>query len=219
MSEWYTDQDAEDLQFSTDDVDESAVGSAIVVDQVGKYHLEIADAKNRFETMSDNGNPRRPDILCTCRVLNTVKGQSPEGSVYYHQIQLGGKGGGAPEKWQKESTVNFLHGIGLLKKVDGKFIDPETGTTAINVKTLAKRLQGIQFIGHIKRNKSNDERYDDKFELLFGRGAFQVNDPAVANVPKNADALALIGGQHQRPQQATAPAPSNNGTAADYDDI
>lgn len=197
--------------FDTQGVDPSKVGSLVMVDQPGKYHFQITAATEKWEThvVKDSGNGTvdvRPHILLTCTVCETVPGQSPAGSAYFHRLLLGGKGGAAIEDWAKNATMNFLVGIGIIKehKANGTtyFIDPETNQTAINIPTLANRLRGLQFIGNIKLNKSDDERYDDRYELPFGQGVFQVNDPRVANVPKN---VSIIPGATQAPP-AAAPA-------------
>lgn len=197
------------------------------VDKEGWYHFEFQDVKAYPETCKD-GNPalpQTPHLLFICRVLHTAKGQSPEGSVYFHRFYTGSKGGGRPADGTIRNNVNFLCGIGILKKekrqINGEektvAIDTETGTTRVNVESLPQRIKGRQFIGHIKCTKSDDPQYPDKYELQFGRGAYQVDDPAVADIPKNVEMLAAIGmagnsgqgagrrdeqGQVQQPQQA-----------------
>ena len=82
----------------------------------------------------------------------------------------------------------------MLSAQGSEVIDAETGTTKINSKTLCDRIANVrQFVGNIKCDKSDDPQYADKYELLRGRGAFQVDDPAVADVPKNLAALKEIG--------------------------
>jgi hypothetical protein len=197
-NEWgndFADEEQGFDSFDTEGVDESRVGNRRTVDKAGKYHFEIADTRERPEAVTEDGKERWPGISLSCVVLETVPGQCPAGTYYYQQLRLAGKGGGPIEDWAKEATINFLVGVGLLKRVekDGvtRFVDPETKSTRINVKTLASRLKGMQFIGDIKLQQS--EQYGDSCELPFGRGAYQVDDPSVADVPKNADALALIG--------------------------
>lgn len=186
-------------------VDASKVGSRVHIEKVGKYHVELVDAKNDFETRTNKGDEKSPCVLVTCEVQASEKDLSPPGSMYWHRIDVGGKGGGPLEDWQLSSSVNFLYGVGLLKKVvvqqdDGmgtiedvvKFIDPATGTTKIEVHTLAERLKGLQAVFDMKLNKSKDPKYDDKIELVFGRGAFRVDDPMVSGLPwLHKDALAV----------------------------
>lgn len=181
-------------ELDTEGVDSSKVSSHIVVDSTGKYHFRIADVKPRLEPVNQNGSPRRLDILVTCEVLESVAGQSPAGSLYFHTIPLTVKGGGPPDDWAKERLSAFLCGVGVLSAQGSEVIDPETGTTKINSKTLCDRIANVkQFVGNIKCDKSDDPQYADKYELLRGRGAFQVDDPAVADVPKNLAALKEIG--------------------------
>jgi len=203
---------ATNLDFDMSDVDPGKVGSRVTVDKAGKYHFEIETARENFQVMNDNGKPRSPDITVTCVVLEPVPGQSSAGSYYYHHIHLGGSGGGPPEPWQKEATVSFLSGIGLLKKQGDIYIDPETGAGKLNVKTLATRLQGMQFIGHIKCEKDKSGQYDDRYCLSFGRGAFVVDDPVVAEVPKCKAALELIGKASAMPPAAGAAGATGAGT-------
>lgn len=213
MSSSATDFDVEDFpEMDVGDVDSSKIGSHINVDKPGKYHFQISGVRPRPERVSERGDPRRPDILITCDVLESVPGQSGKGAIYFHSLAVGGKGGAAPEDWVKESFSNFLCGIGVLVIRDGVVIDPETGGPQVNMKTICQRIQATQqFIGDIKLNKSDDPKYSDKYELTFGRGAFQVDDPAVASVPKNAAALKLIGKENAAP---AATANGGNGKAS-----
>lgn len=181
--------------FDMDGVDAERIGSGSPdVDKPGWYHF-IIDAKARPESFfaDDMSKHRKPDILCNCTVLVSAPGQSPEGSLYRHNVVLGGKGPGVPiEKYDLEQTLNFLVGVGVLTKVNGRIIDPETGTAKLNTRTLERRLDRRQFIGKIEFVKSRDPQYKDKHELNWGRGAFQLTDPIVKNVPKHADYAALV---------------------------
>lgn len=189
------------------DVDSSKIGSHVNVDKAGKYHFAITDVRYQGDPVTKNGNQRRPDFLVTCEVLETVPGQSGKGAIYFHSLPVAGRGGAAPEGWVKESFSNFLCGIGVLVIKDGVVTDPTTGTTRIEMRTLAERIMAVQqFIGEIKVNKSDDPQYADRYELSFGRGAFLVDDPAVAGVPKNEAALKVIG-----KASAAAPAAGSNG--------
>lgn len=192
MSDDFDDDDFPEMDLG--DVDGTKIGSTIHVDRPGKYHFEITEVRPRLQRNTDNGHPRRPDILVVCSVLESVPGQSGKGAIYYHSLVIDGKGGGGMEEWAREAFSNFLCGLGVLVLKDGKVIDPTTGTTAVHLKTLSQRIRDVgQFIGEIKVNKSDDPKYSDKYELIFGRGVFQVDDPAVSGVPKNAAALKLIG--------------------------
>jgi len=185
-------------------VDSDKVSSHVVVDKAGKYHFGIADVRPRLERNTPGGQQRRQDILVTCEVQESVPGQSPRGSLYFHSIPLSSKGGAAIDDWGRERLSAFLVGIGVLHKGEGNsVIDPETGTTAVNARTIPDRIRSVaQFIGNIKLVKSDDDRYPDKYELDRGRGAFVVDDPAVAGVPKNLNALKAIG----KESAASAPA-------------
>lgn len=197
-------QDFEDdfPEMDVADVDPSKVGSHIAVDKPGRYHFGISEVRARLERTTDRGNQRRPDILVVCEVLEGVPGQSGKGALYFHSMPIAGKGGTAAEGWVMESLSNFLCGIGVLVKKDGQIIDPATNSTRIDMRSLCDRIAAAkQFVGDIKCNKSDDPQYPDKYELTFGRGAFQVDADEVAGVPKNVAALKLIG-----KESAAAPA-------------
>lgn len=190
--------------FDAGDVDADDVGSGRVeVTNAGFYHFEL-DAKSKPECYRDNdmNKPCCPHILVTCTVLESNEHAS-SGAVHFHQVILGGKGGGPIETNAKRSTLNFLVGCGILKKAGDLIIDPETNSPKINSATLEKRLKGIQIIGKLEMDKPQPgSQYGPRPRFNFGRGAFQVDDPAVAHVKKNLDALKAIG---------KAPAP--NGSA------
>lgn len=188
------------------------------VDKPGFYHFAIQEVTAHPETCK-NGNPNQPvspHLLLICRVLHSVPGQSPEGSVYFHRMYMQGKGGGPAAKGCIQNNTNFLVGVGIMRTVkrtnaEGKEIsvgvDAETGST--KVENLTSRLKGLQFVGNIKHVPSDDPQYGDKFELKFGSGAYTVDNPAVADVPKNVEALKEIGitlgnGGDKKPAQAPA---------------
>lgn len=208
--------------WDTSDVDPSDCESKPTISKVGKYHLEVVSVKPRPEKENEDGTPRRPDILLTCVVLHSVKGQSPEGSLYYENVIAGGKGGGQPEEWAKKATCAFLHGVGLLRKEGqgdaAKFIDPETGTTRIDFGKMCAKLEALQFVADIKKEKGTDG-YDDKFKLSFGRGAYTIGHPAVSDVPLNKEAaqtfLGRTGGGSKPP---TDKPPASPPASPDGDD-
>jgi len=181
------------FSFDTDGTDASKVGSPLYVDCIGKYHFEIADAVLKPEVVDHDAKQVVPHINVQCVVLQDVPHQSATGAFYYHKVHLAGKGGMQIEEWAKNATIAFLLGVGLLREIDGKIIDPATNSTRIDIKTVPDRLKYMQFIGDIKKPKNSDpQKFADKFELPFGRGAFRINDPAVRNVPKNVEALKLL---------------------------
>lgn len=190
-------------------VDANELTSRLMVDHPGKYHLEISGAKNKFDTTDGNGGLATPHILVPCVVLISVQGQSPAGAFHYHRVDVAGKGGGPMEDWQVKATLAFLQGVGLLKNKDGKVIDPETGTTQIKLSTVAARLENKQFIGDLRLEKSSDpSKYKDSIRFSFGRGAFPIDAAEVRSVPKNLEALKLLGMEHCMPPVAAAAAPA-----------
>lgn len=192
-----------EIDFDSDGVDSERIGSGDARQQVtrpGWYHMKIeAKARplpygNGIKADEDMDRPRRPDILLTFTVLKTVDKQDAEGHVMYHNLILGGKGGGAPSDIDKSNTLNVLVGLGICQKIDGKVIDPETKTTRINTRTLEARLNAVKHcVCHVQVQKGKEksdkpgEYWDDQIGLIWGRGAFLPNDPKVATVPRSSD--------------------------------
>lgn len=182
-----------DYEMDAGEVDASTVSSHVTVDLPGKYHMSIANVKVRPEPADEKGNPRFPDFLVTLEVLESVPGQSSKGALFFHNLRFAGKGGVAPEKWLTSSFSSFLCGAGVLKVQGDQVIDPETGSTKINLKTIGERLLKVgQVVAHLKIKKGEGD-YPDSIELPWGKGIYQVDDDVVANVPKNLAALKAIG--------------------------
>lgn len=247
LNEGY-DDDFDSSWDDTSDVDASRIGSGDVrCDIPGFYHFEIISADIDLSTSDPNDMTRQrsQSIDLAFRVLQQVPGQSPVGSVYRHHCLLSGRGGGAVEDWAKAATLNVLVGLGFMEVRDGKVVDRETGQTRPRFKVYVGKMKGMQCIGELRLNKSQNERYDDRVELVFGRGLHTVDDAKVAFVPKNHQALDAIGMGHvdcgdvetyhatmQRRQEAAgkraargkapaaSPAASNSaGSAADVDEL
>jgi hypothetical protein len=227
-----------DTGFDLDGVDDTKIGSDILVDQSGKYHMEVESVAVRAKTVSDKGDAIAPFLNLKCRVMHSTKGQSQEGCVYWHRLIIGGKGGNAPEEWMRNATVNFLYGIGLLKKQGEKFIDPETGSQRINISSLPERLTGWNFIADLKPQRNRENELTGQMELPFGKGAFAIDSDKVASVMKNENAAKLFlgnrGKQEKKAAKATAetatttattkaksakPAPAPQPSADDMDDL
>ena len=179
--------------------DGAKIGSGkLKVDKKGPYHFAIhAEAKPKPYEDSDMSKQRKPSILVKHTVLRAANGV-PEGAIHYHDLVLGGKGGGPVADFDRDKTLNYLVGIGVLKNDGGKIIDPETGTTKIKTSTLVERINKVgQIIGVIHyspANKGQDGReYPEKYEFNFGRGAYQVTAKEVQHVPCNEDALKAAG--------------------------
>jgi hypothetical protein len=186
-------------------VDAQNIGSGrLKVDKAGFYHFSIhAEARPMPYEKGDMSKQRKPDILITCEVLHSTPGQSPAGSAHFHNLIMGGKGGGPTEKWDRDKSLNFLVGIGVLKVVGGDVIDPETNSTKVNSKTLTARINAVkQFCGKLEMGKAGDKKdasgnvvgqYEARIEFPWGRGAFPVTSPDVAHVPKNLEAIKAAG--------------------------
>ncbi len=223
--QWANQVPEDEFSFDSGDVDAGDVGSRIYVDKKGMYHFEIGDAKLDDRTQDDNGKFMTPHILVPSTVIHTVPGQSAAGAMYYERLAYKGEGGGPAEDWQRKATLAFLLGVGLLKAVDGKIVDPKTGTTSIDIKSMPDRLKNLQWIGDIKhnaevRNPDQSVKYREAFKLNFGRGAWRVDAPEVKQVQKNVEALKLIPGIDlakclpDAAPQGNQPAAKGNGKAA-----
>lgn len=227
--------------FDAEGLDASKVGSGnSLVDKQGKYHfLVTATAKPSPYGTDRNGQvdmskSRKPSISLACRVVASSPGLSPVGSIHYHELVVGGSGPGASiDNRDRENTLNFLVGVGICKKQGDKIIDPETGTTRLKVATLTQRLNGLQFVGHVKHRPAQpmldrdtkeplfDDRgqpkfWDEKYEFSWGRGCWTVDADEVSDVPKSLEHLKLIGKEHLiAPKSGGAkPATHANGSAA-----
>lgn len=227
------------FEMSSEGVDASKVGSGHRnVDKPGKYHFAetIATAKpspyGETKGVIDMSKSRKPSILLACKVVATLPDQSPVGSIHYHELVVSGSGKGVEiSASDKEQTLSFLVGVGVLKKRGDVVIDPETGTQRINVGTLVKRLQGLQFIGIVKLRKGElkkdretgeqlynsdgtESYWEDKIGFSWGRGCYQVDADEVADVPKSLEHLRQIGMEHCMPALKAADPKSHKPAAA-----
>lgn len=173
---------------------ESLRGSSNVVDKEGHYHFEIVDVKPELDVLNAQGHPKSPAICFHCNVLHSVAGQSPAGHMLFHRIYLASKGGGPPAEGAAKSGLRFGLGLGLLKYTerDGREIVVEAGTGQSRIRaSLWQQAKGKQFIAQVKLEKGEGD-YKDKYTIPFGE-VYYPADPKVVDVPKNAEALAMIG--------------------------
>lgn len=182
------------------DVDTSGIGADDLsggeglIDKEGWYHLEIVEVKRELDTLSDKGKPRSPHVRFDMVVLQSVDKQSPAGCRHFHKGYVAGPGGEPISDGSRKNLMRFGVGLGLLKVVekDGQeiIVNAETGLTKIPL-SMWDKAKNMQIIAPIKLKKG-DANYGDSYEIPFGR-VKQVDDPTVADVPKNAEALAMIG--------------------------
>jgi hypothetical protein len=195
MSDEWGQSAVEDFAMDASEISPSDLGGGDVIDKEGWYHLEVVDVKNEFDLLSDKGKEKSPCVVLTCNVLETVKGQSPAGSKYFHRIYVASKGGGAPAEGAVKSALRFGVGLGLFFVIekDGRefIVDGSTGSFKIMASTW-QRSAGVQFVAKIKLEKSDDPKFPDKYTVPFGR-AYDPRDPAVADTPKNKEALKMAG--------------------------
>lgn len=198
-------ENAEDgFYLDSEGVDSAGLDSAVVVDRPGKYHFEIVAVRSQLDRYRDNDmtKPQYPHLLVICEVLESVPGQSPAGTIYFHELAFAGKGGGPfteqEVRTKKEPVFAFLKGIGLYADEGGKLINTITKSTRVAPGELVKQLQGRQFIGHIKDESWKNDKGETipTFRLKYGKGAFAVGDERVADVPKCKAKLDEIGMGH-----------------------
>lgn len=185
-------------EFDVGGVDGTNIGSGnIKITKPGFVHLGIkAEARPKTYHDNDISKQRKPSITCTCTALLAANG-NPAGAIHFHDMVLGGMGGGPMTDNDRDKTLNFLVGLGILQNTAGKVIDPETGTTKIRTSTLVDRINKLgQFVGNLHlspANSNNGKDYPERIEFNFGRGAFPVTAKEVAHVPKNEAALKAAG--------------------------
>lgn len=190
--------------FDTDGIDPAEAERGAFVDKEGQYHFEITDVK--FDTSKVKGTPFVEFCLT---VLQSVKGQSPEGSRFNHQSYL--------SEGARLMTSAFGHRIGALKllptgEIDEKgqpkhvYVDPKTNSRRITKETWLA-VKGSQFVGTLrlgKERQGDDGReYKARLELQTNK-CWQTDAEEVADVPKNLQAMKLIGKKPYTPPAAAS---------------
>lgn len=203
----------DDYVFDGSGRSEADLGSSFV-NKEGWYHFEVADVVRELERVSERGQAKSPAMRFDLVSLHDVAGQSPSGSRHFHRIYVGSKDGGPPAEGSLKSALRFGVGLGILREVeiDGQpaIVDAQTGSPQIRVSTW-ERAKGMQLVARIeKRQEQEGSKYGPSYEIPFAR-VYQPDDPQVADVPKNLEALALIGkapaaknGAAQQPAKAPA---------------
>lgn len=203
--------------FDTDGLDPAEVERGGFIDKEGQYHFEISDVK--FDTSKVKGTPYVEFCLT---VLHSVKGQSPEGSRFNHQSYL--------SEGARGMTSGFGHRIGALKllptgEVDEKgqakhiYVDPKTNSKRVTKETWMA-VKGSQFVGTLKMGKDREvdgKTYDARLELQISK-CWPVDADEVADVPKNVQAMKLIG-KAPKPKAATPPTAKPAPTVSPADDL
>lgn len=178
------------------------------LDKEGQYHFEITDVL--FDTSKNKGTPY---VELRLTVLHTIPGQSPEGSKFSHSSYL--------SEGARGMTTLLGHRIGALRMVPTgelnakgepthRYVDAKTNATAITKATWLA-VKGGQFVGVVRLQKERTDKvtgqvYEAKLELN-GSKCWPVDHQEVADVPKNLQAMKLIGKTSAKPL-AAAPAPA-----------
>lgn len=160
------------------------------VDQEGWYHFECIEVKPELETVNQRGQEKSPSYCFYLEVLESVDGQSPAGAKVYHNAYVAGPGGKPISDGSRDMSLRFGLGLGILKESEKGIVDAHTGETKITGETWM-RGKGKQCIGKVSFEKG-EGKFKDAYKIAYGR-VYQVDDPQVSKVPKNKEALALIG--------------------------
>lgn len=191
----------ENYEFDSSDVDEKELDTSGFLDQEGWYHFEITKVELHLGLVDAENKENTPHILVTCKSLNSVKGQSPPGSVLWHRIYVGAKGGGPPKQGSIDSMFRFGVGVGLMKWAKKQNTDGTTKSVLVlasNGSTKVppavwKSVVGAQFIAQVAKEKQQEgTNYKPKFAIPMGK-AYRPDHPDVSHVAKNLEALEAIG--------------------------
>lgn len=201
--------------FDAAGVDVGGQGQPIEIE--GAYHLELADAK-----WEDAPNKKgRKELLVRFVALHSTPGLSPAGSVCWHRAELPNdadantttKSGAQLWPLLLSSFCQFVAGCGVFqirKGPDGKdqFIDPATGSTKLQMSTVAQRLMDAgnghrrQVIGRLKEEvwDKSDGSKGRALRFPFGRGLSAIGDPGNAHIPIDESAARAAGYQKAAPK-------------------
>ena len=213
------------FSFSTEGVDSDDVERSGWLDKEGNYHFEISDIK--FDRSSNKGTPF---VELSLTVLHSVPGQSPEGSklTSTHYITEGTR-----------NMITLLgHRIGALKAVPTgevnekgqpkfAYVDARSGAKQITPATWLA-VKGSQFVGVVRMGKETErdgQKYKGRLELVTNK-CWPVDSEEAVDVPKNLQAMKLIGKKpFEKPKAAPAAgstagktAPTKTAPAANVDD-
>lgn len=187
----------ENFEFDSSESTEETLESNGFIDMEGWYHFEITKAEFHLGLLTDEGKDNTPHIIVTCKSLTSVKNQSPAGSVLWHRIYVGQKGGGQAKQGSIDSMLRFGIGCGLLKwgKNDKGAAVPvlaKTGLTKIPLTAWSSSV-GMQFVANVKKEKQDEgSEYKPKFSIPMGR-TYRPDHPDVGHVVKNQESLEAIG--------------------------
>lgn len=191
----------ENFEFDSSDIDEKELDTSGTLDQEGWYHFEVTKVDLRLGLLGEDGKENTPHINVTCRSLNSVRGQSPAGSILWHKIYIGAKGGGPAKQGSIDSMFRFGVGVGLLKwtkkqNPDGSekavLVLASTGSTKVPP-AVWKTIVGAQFVAQVQKEKpAEGSNYPPQFKIPRGK-AYRPDHPDVSHVPKNVEALEAIG--------------------------
>jgi hypothetical protein len=211
---------AEDFVFDSSSTTEEDIKSDGFVDLEGTYHLEVYKVELNLSLLTEEGKEQTPHIKVMMKVLQSVPGQSPAGSMFSHLIYVGASGGGPAKKGSIDSMYRFGIGIGLLKwhNVNGKVVPVLAKDLSTKIPVSAwKDAVGCQTLAKVTKEKNNNQSqgtdengqptktYRDRFVIQMGR-CHRPDDPDYAHVPKNVEAMQAIG--------LKAPAKAATGAAA-----
>lgn len=184
----------DDFELDGDGVSEEDLNSGGgLVNKAGRYHFEVRMVKADLDTHDSKGNERSPSVRLDLVVLHSVEGQSPEGARLFHRLYVKGKGGDPASEGARNGVLKFCTALGVAKEIKSgdksKIVDSETGGP-INLATL-NRAVGNQLIAEVDWEEP-EPPYKGKWRIPYNNVWHPMN-PAVADVPKSHEYLALAG--------------------------
>lgn len=214
---------SEDFCFDSSSTSEEDIKSEGWVDIEGFYHFEVSKVELNLSLLTEEGKEQTPHIKVYLKVLQSVPGQSPAGSMLSHSIYVGSKDGSPAKKGSIDSMYRFGIGIGLLKwsNINGKVVPvlASNGSTKIPVSAWkdAVTLQTIAKVTKEKGNRGGNQQpqqgqeaepqgkqHADRFVIQMGR-CHRPDDPEYAHIPKNVEAMKALGmTAPQMPQKGVA---------------
>lgn len=216
---------SEDFCFDSSSTTEEDIRSDGFIDIEGFYHLEISKVELNLSLLTAEGAEQTPHIKVYMKVLQSVPGQSPAGSILSHQIYVASKGGEPAKKGSIDSMYRFGIGIGLLKwsNVGGKVVPVLASNNSTKIPVSAwNTAVGLQTIAKVTKEKGNNrggsnqqqgqdgepqgKTYADRFVIQMGR-CHRPDDPEYSHVPKNVEAMKALG-------MTAPPMPQKAGVAA-----
>ena len=154
----------------------------------GFYHVTVKLMLAKLEKVK-NGQPATPMFSAFLVVLHSAPGQSSEGSTVWHNLLVGAKTGSEYKANSRNNMLQFLVACGVAKDTGDGIVDSETD--GVLTKSTYERCVNCQLIIAVEM-KNNKVTKIIEPTIAFG-GCFALDNPKVADTPRNDEAAALFG--------------------------